>query len=149
MGHPIRAWNSRNSLALKGLLPLIILYFMSWLKQVTVWLNDRGPSQLSVAIIWYCFIECVPWGLWINNVKYFVIKLYVNGKYLRNNWIIKTCNNSYASSSCLTRANSSLVIEPSPSLNFCNFSLDAEKSGLIGVGGIWKPRIQNWKISSN
>lgn len=44
---------------------------------------------------------------------------------------------TYASSSCFILVNSSLVIDPSPSPSFCNFSLEASKSGLGGAGGIW------------
>jgi len=41
-----------------------------------------------------------------------------------------------ASSSCFILLNSSLVIVPSPSPNFCSFSRDASKSGRGGAGGI-------------
>lgn len=44
---------------------------------------------------------------------------------------------THASSSCFILVNSSLVMEPSPSPNFCSFSLDASKSGLGGAGGIY------------
>lgn len=43
---------------------------------------------------------------------------------------------TYASNSCFILVNSSFVIVPSPSPNFCNFSRDASKSGLGGAGGI-------------
>lgn len=43
---------------------------------------------------------------------------------------------TYASNSCFILVNSSLVMDPSPSPSFCNFSLEASKSGLGGAGGI-------------
>lgn len=43
---------------------------------------------------------------------------------------------THASSSCFILANSSRVMELSPSPNFCSFSLEASKSGLGGAGGI-------------
>jgi len=42
----------------------------------------------------------------------------------------------YASNSFFIFKNSSLVIVPSPSPNFCNFSLEESKSGRGGAGGI-------------
>lgn len=43
---------------------------------------------------------------------------------------------TYASSSCFILANSSFVIDPSPSPSFCIFSRGPSKSGLVGAGGI-------------
>lgn len=43
---------------------------------------------------------------------------------------------TYASSSCFILANSSLVIDPSPSPSFCIFSRGPSKSGFVGAGGI-------------
>lgn len=45
---------------------------------------------------------------------------------------------AYASNSFFIFINSSLVIVPSPSPNFCNFSLEESKSGRGGAGGIFK-----------
>ena len=45
-------------------------------------------------------------------------------------------SSTHASNSCFIRANSSFVIDPSPSLNLVSLSLDASKSGRVGAGGI-------------
>ena len=54
---------------------------------------------------------------------------------------------THASSSSFILANSSRVIELSPSPNFCSFSLEASKSGLGGAGGICSKEGQSWKSS--
>lgn len=57
-------------------------------------------------------------------------------------------NTTHASSSCFILVNSSLVMEPSPSPNFCSFSREASKSGLGGAGGIWQHFHNHFKRSS-
>lgn len=55
-------------------------------------------------------------------------------------------NSTHASSSCFILANSSRVMELSPSPNFCSFSLEASKSGLGGAGGICSKEGQSWPV---